>query len=394
MIVKFLKSALLIFFIFILTVTAALYFTDNIYLVRAFMLTYWKGHAQVYIYDYEDFDNRIVQTANPRSLELHEKYNKIGLTQEFKKAQDEYDSVAFLVLKDGKLLQENYFLNHNQKHLSNGFSMAKTVITMMVFKAINDGYIKSFDQPITDFLPEYKDDPYGKLATIADLSGMQSGYKWEQKTILPINSSTKVYYGYDIEKQALSHAFSAPPGQNFAYSSGATQLLSIILQRAIGMSLSDYLSQQFWQPLQMESDAYWELDGDSKMEKTYCCISATARDFARLGQLMLNEGRWGDKQILTPAQVKKMSAPNLAAFANKERANYGFSLWLDKQYQPNFYAFIGYLGQYIVVIPSENMVVVRLGYRANTEPREGVILSDTDTYNLVEQALLINSHLK
>lgn len=369
------------------------YLTDNTYVFRAFVHTYLKGHSTANIYDYQDVDNRVIATKNPQAFELHEKYNQIELPKELKHKLKDYQSVAYLILKDGKLLHESYYMGHTQDTLSNSFSMAKTLVTLMVLKAIKEGHIKSLEQPITDFLPEYKNDANAKLATVGDLAAMQSGYDWIEDYWLPINPTSKAYYGKDLEQQILSRPFSKPPKGEFQYSSGSTQLLGILLQRAVGMSLSEYLSSRFWQPLQMQADAYWSLDANATIEKAYCCINASARDFARLGQFVLNKGSWGNQSILSVTEIDEMLKPNTDAFKNKSKANYGLSIWIDTQHQPNFYAFLGHLGQRIIIIPDKNMVIVRLGHKKHTDKNNKRLL-DTDVYYFLDGALKLNQQLK
>lgn len=369
------------------------FLTDNSYVFRAFMHTYWQGHMTSNIYDYQGFDNRVIAINNPQPFELHKKYNQIELPKELQQELKNHKSVAYLILKDGKLLHESYYMGHTQDTLSNSFSMAKTMVALMLLRAIKEGHIKSLEQPITDFLPEYKDDANAKLATVGDLAAMQSGYDWFEDYWLPINPTSKAYYGKDLEKQILAREFSKPPKGEFQYSSGSTQLLGILLQRAVGMSLSEYLSSRFWQPLEMQADSYWSLDSNATIEKAYCCINATALDFARLGQFMLNKGSWGNRSILTEAQIDMMIAPNASAFKDKTKAVYGLSIWLDNQHSPNFYAFLGHLGQRIIVIPEKNMVVVRLGHKKHLEPNSDKLL-DADVYHFIDGALKINQALK
>ena len=123
---------------------------------------------------------------------------------------------------------------------------------MLLGKAIEQGYIESLDQPITDFLPEFEDDEFGRNCTIGDLSAMTSGFDWKEDYYLPLNPTAKAYYGRNIEKQMLSRKFISEPGQRFNYISSDTQLLAIILQRAVGISISQYLQEEFWQPMGME----------------------------------------------------------------------------------------------------------------------------------------------
>jgi len=174
--------------------------------------------------------------------------------------------------------------------------MAKTVTTLLIGIAIEEGYIRDLDQEIVDFLPEFKDDPIGKTATIRQLSLMNSGYEWDENYYTPFSPTVELYYGSDVENFVLNGSFSAEPGSFWEYSSASTQLLGIFLLRALqkpaaAMTLSEYLSEKIWKPMGMNDDALWHTDNQG-MELTYCCLNTNARNYAKLGLLMLNKGRW------------------------------------------------------------------------------------------------------
>jgi len=380
------------FFIVIALILLALWVTGNDYIIRGIQLTYLKGEKTANIDDYVDFDNNVILAGNPQNWQQHPFYNSIPLAPAFEKEMNDFQSAAFLVVKDGKILTEHYFNGYHEKSLTNSFSMAKSITTMLIGKAIEDGYIKSFEQKITDFLPEYQNDPFGKDVTIAHLSAMTSGFDWTEDYYLPLNPTAKAYYGDDVEKQMLATQFIAPPGGHFKYASGDTQLLGIVLKRALkGKSISQYMQESFWQPMGMEFDAQWSKDRADGMEKTYCCFNSDARDFAKLGQLLLNNGNWNGKQLLDSTFVQKMVQPNTKAFNAGEVPVYGHSIWMDPTYQTPFYAMLGHLGQRVIVIPSENLVVVRTGKTHNDQPTNKA-LSDGDIYRLVDEAMRI--HLK
>ena len=265
---------------------------------------------------------------------------------------------------------------------------------MMLGKAIEQGYIKSLDQKITDFIPEFKDDKFGAECTVGDLSAMTSGYDWDEDYYFPLNPTAKAYYGDDIVKQMLDRKFVAQPGGHFIYQSSDTQLLGIVIERALkNKSLSQYFQEEFWQPMGMELDAQWSKDNPKGMEKTYCCFNATARDFAKLGQLLLNDGKWYGKQILDSAFVQKMVLPNKKAFGPNEAQIYGYSVWMDYDYKTPFYTMLGHLGQRVIVIPSEKLVVTRTGKTHNDQPNNRPI-ADGDVYRLVDEAMRINQKVK
>ena len=371
-----------------------LYATGNDYIFRGVKLTYMKGESTANINDYKDFDNNVIMAGAPRVWQQHIDYNQFPLSPKFEKEMNDYGSAAFIVIKDNQLLSEHYFNGYAQNSLTNSFSMAKTFTTMMLGKAIEQGYIKGLDQKITDFLPEFKNDKFGAECTVGDLSAMTSGYDWDEDYYFPLNPTAKAYYGDDIVKQMLDRKFVAQPGGHFKYQSSDTQLLGIVIQRAINnKSLAQYFQEEFWQPMGMELDAQWSKDNPKGMEKTYCCFNADARDFAKLGQLLLNDGNWYGKQILDSAFVKKMVLPNTKAFNPNEPKIYGYSVWMDYDYKTPFYTMLGHLGQRVIVIPSEKLVVVRTGKTHNDQPNNRPI-ADGDVYRLVDEAMRINENVK
>jgi CubicO group peptidase (beta-lactamase class C family) len=262
--------------------------------------------------------------------------------------------------------------------------MAKTVTTMLIGRAIQQGFIKSFDQPVIDFIPEFRNDSLGRLCTIRDLSGMRSGFNWTEDYRTPFNPTAESYYGHNIERMMLKRNFSDRPGGHFRYASADTQLLAIILKRATGKSLADYLSDEFWKPLGMERDALWTISGG--LEMSFCCIHTNVRNYARLGQLLLQQGNWNGRQLLDSAFVERMVTPNEAAFDAGEPRKYGHSVWVDNVHQPNFFAFLGHLGQRIIIVPEENLVIVRLGKEADKRPLGRGHL-DTDNYYFIDEVV-------
>jgi len=382
------------FLIIIALSILALYFTGNDYIIRGVKLTYLKGQKTANIDDYKDFDNNVILAGKPQLWLKHTNYNKVKLSPEFIKEQNTFGTASYIIIKNNQLLSENYFNGYHDTSLTNSFSMAKTITTMLVGKAIEDGYIKSFDQKITDYIPEFKNDPFGKETTIADLSAMTSGYDWEEDYYFPLNPTAKAYYGEDIEKQMLNRKFIAAPEGHFKYSSGDTQLLGIVLKRALkNKSISQYAQEVIWQPMGMEYDAQWSKDNPKGMEKIYCCFNATGRDFAKLGQLLLNNGNWNGKQILDSAFVQQMIQPNLKAFKQDEVPIYGHSVWMDPSYKTPFYAMLGHLGQRIIIVPKDNLIIVRTGKTHDDLPTTNPI-PDGDVYRLVDEAIRINQQIK
>lgn len=366
----------------------AIQLTGHGYFWKALSATYLQGHSTAHIDDADNFAQRKIATAQPLAWEKDAMFNKEPLNSATLSYLQQYKSAAFLVAKNGKLLHETYFAPYNESSRTNSFSVAKTVTTMQVGMAVQQGLIPSFDTPITQFLPEFKDNASGSKATISQVSAMKSGHDWTEKYYLPLNVTTDLYYGTNAEKLVLNQGFERASGTEYEYSSGSTQLLGVILKRAIQAknpqsNVSEHLSQSLWQPLGMEKDGIYTLDRVSDqagMERTYCCIFATARDYAKLGQLLLQDGQWGGKQLLDKAFVELMRQPDLQPF-------YGHSLWMDWKYKHPFYFMQGHQGQYVIVVPLLQLVVVRVGqYRdkATLGPNQTTPL---EVYNFVDEAV-------
>ncbi len=356
----FLKNALITLLACLSLLTLALFITGHDYIFTAVQRTYLAGHVTANINDHKVFKTHTIENVNPSVLELHPDYKgdlPAALRTELKKD----GAIAFLILKNGKVIAENYFKGYTNRSKTNSFSMAKTVLTLMLGVAIERGYVEGLDQKLTDFLPEFKDDPMAATATIGHLSWMNSGYEWSEHYYTPLSPTVELLYGDDVRSFLLDGQFTAKPGEFWEYSSASTQLLGIVLLRAIrkagnANSLSEFLSEVLWQPMQMNDSALWHTD-DNDMEHVYCCINTNARNFSKLGQLMLNQGRWNEQQLVPANFIAKMIEPNNKLF-------YGLSTWLGMHKSPAHYIFSGHLGQYIIVVPEHDMVIVRLGEKS------------------------------
>jgi len=348
----------------LIIISLGLVVTGNAYIFRGLQLTYFKGEATANIDDYVDFDNRTIRAGEPITWQKRPDFDQVVLTPTLQNVLDTDETVAFAIIKDGKLVYENYWQDYGPDSHTNSFSMAKTVATMLYLKAVEDGYIDSVNEPITTWLPEYANNEYAQNCTLADLSAMTSGYDWTEDYYFPINPTAESYYGHDLVKQMVNRHFVEPCGGNFEYSSGDTQMLGIALARALephGYTVSSYLEEKFWQPLGMQGDGYWSLDGAANIEKVYCCLNASALDFAKFGQLLLNGGKWQGEQLLSKAHVDLMITPNVDAFAAGQAPIYGHSVWTDMDSPIPYYAMLGHLGQRVLVLPEEDAIIIRLG---------------------------------
>jgi len=349
---KILKWTLIVLGVLILLI----YIFNIDYIFKGVRTIYFTGHNTAFISDYEYFDNKEIRSANPQPWALHKQYNTIDESDKLEELNYERKTKSFLVIKNDSILFEKYYDGHKQTDISNSFSVAKSIVTSMMGKAIMEGKIKSLNQPVSDFFEEYKDGIASEL-TVGDLASMSSGMKWNEKYYSVINITSESYFTDDLRSVILRQEIENKPGQAFRYSSGDTQLLAMVIEKATGTSLSDYLSQKFWSPMGAETIALWQIDSkESGMEKAYCCIAATARDFARFGKLYIDKGKWGDTEILDPSFVELSLNPVF-----DDSPFYGYGWWLYEYEGKKVFTMNGHQGQFIISFPDENIIIVRQG---------------------------------
>ena len=272
-------------------------------------------------------------------------------------------TTAFLVVHDDKLLYERYFNGYDQRSVNTSFSMAKSFASALVGLAIDEGYIKSIDEPITNYLPELlKKDKRFKSITIRHLLTMSSGIKYEEGATLPWSEAaddTKTYYSTDLRELALNCQIEGTPGQYFEYNNYNPLLVGMILEQATGTHVSRYLQEKLWKPMGMEADGSWSLDSkEDGFEKMESGVNARARDFARFGMLFAKEGNWRGKQLISRVWVEESTRPDTSADPSRD---YQYFWWVNTPNGKNHFSAQGNYGQYIYVAPEKDLVIVRLG---------------------------------
>jgi len=343
----------------ILLVVILLFLFDYDYILKGIQVVYFQGHKTAYIDDYTEFENRVIKSGeNFEEWPLSKDYNTATPTERLQETNQELETVAFLIIKNDSIWYEDYAPNYGLDSKTNSFSMAKSITVALLGKAIKDGYIKSLEEPVGDFLPNFTKKDQGDL-TVGDLASMSSGLNWDEDYYNPFSQTAKAYFGDDIRKEALSLKVVEEPGKFFKYLSGNTILLGMVIEKATGQELSNYLSDSFWKPLGMKEDALWQLDSEeSGMEKAYCCIASNARDFARFGKLFKDHGKWNGEQLLDSEFVATATKRRF-----KDSPQYGYGFWLSDYNGKEIFCMRGILGQYVIVIPEDNLIIVRLGHK-------------------------------
>jgi CubicO group peptidase (beta-lactamase class C family) len=276
-------------------------------------------------------------------------------------------TTGLLVIKDGVIRFEQYYLGNEagKQHIS--FSVAKSFISALLGIAINDGLIKSIEQPITDYVPELVGSGYDGVR-IKDILQMSSGVKFNEDYgdfYSDINRfSRATAFGTSLDEFSASLVREREPGTYNHYVSIDTQVLGMLLTRVTHKTLSEYLQEKIWQPLGMEYQAFW-LKDDVGMELALGGLNVSLRDYAKLGWLYLNKGKWGETQIV-PAQwvidSTTPDAPHLMPGKNNPASSssfgYGYQWWIPLGADDEFAA-QGIYHQFIYVDPDQHTVIVK-----------------------------------
>jgi len=270
---------------------------------------------------------------------------------------EDSETVAFLIIKNDTIQYERYFKGYEKESVVPSFSMAKSVTSILIGCAIDDGFIRSVEEPITTYIPELSKNGFDKVS-IKHLLQMTSGIKFNESYVNPFGDAASFYYGLNLRKEINKMKLESEPGKKFEYVSGNTQLLGLVLERSLkGKTVTSYLQEKLWTPLGMEFEASWSIDSNKNgLEKTFCCINARARDYAKIGRLYKNKGNWDGKQIVSQNWVESSTKLDTT---NGSVSYYQYQWWLPTPNQ-DFMA-QGILGQYIYVNPSKDLVIVRLG---------------------------------
>ena len=352
---KFLKKLFKGIVIFFALMIALLYITDTDYLIKAVRTIYMNGYSTAYLEDYKKFDNQTIAKGTAQPWDNHKNYNTAKPTERLAKANKDWGTIAYVIIENDSIWFEEYYDGFDANSKSNSFSMAKSYVSGLLGMAIQQGHIKSLDQPVCDFLPAFCDGKASKM-TVGDLSTMSSGTNWDEKYYSPLSITTRAYFDDDLAKVMNGLKVVDEPGKAFKYASGDTQMLAMVIEKATGKKLYTYLEESFWKPLGSENETLWQVDSeDHDLVKAYCCIASNAKDFARFGKLYKDHGKWNGKQVLDSAFIAKSIVPKFPA-----SPEYGYGWWLQRKGDKNFFMMRGHLGQYVIVEPEDNVIIVRL----------------------------------
>ncbi len=265
-------------------------------------------------------------------------------------------TVAFLVIKNDKLLFEQYYSGYDHSSVCTSFSTVKSFVSALIGIALREKLIQGLDDPITKYLSEFSASFWSEI-TIRHLVSMSSGLGYNEHGFLPWNDQPRIYYAPDIRQLARQARPIEPPGLRFHYNNYNLVLLGMLLERVTSGTVSAYLQEKLWEPLGMEFSASWSLDSQQcGMEKMESGLNARPIDFAKFGRLYLRGGDWEGKQIVPEGWITESTT----VAPDAKWTNYKYLWWIPRQGKGRLMA-IGNLGQFIYIAPDKDCIILRFG---------------------------------
>lgn len=293
---------------------------------------------------------------------------------------------GLIIVQDGKVRLEKYALGQKPDGRWTSFSVAKSFTSTLVGAAIKDGYIKSLDDKVTVYIPGLKGSAYDDVS-VKQLLTMTSGVKWNEDYTDPKSDVAQFNLQKPVAGEDITVSYmktlprEAPAGSKWVYKTGETNLIGVLVSSATGKTLSDYLTEKVWGPFGMEQDAIWMV-GPTGHEISGCCISASLRDYARLGQFVLGGGVADGKKILPddwlPAATTKQTGIDIPG------RGYGYQWWTNDD---GSFAAQGIFGQGIFIDPKRKLVIASNGNWPTATDPEGVGAEREVFYKAVQAAV-------
>jgi CubicO group peptidase (beta-lactamase class C family) len=273
---------------------------------------------------------------------------------------------ALLIMKDGVIVSETYRNNSNPGSRFIGWSMTKSITSVLVGCALEDGYIDTLETPLSDYVPELEGGGYDGVS-IRHVMQMRSGVEYEERydfanpgTAASNHISSLVQNTTRFADVARTLKRIHEPGETFQYKTIDTAVLGWLIERSTGMSVAAYTERCLWEPLGAESDGYYIMDGAPGVGREFsgAGFNATLRDFARFGQMVLKQGQADGRQIVRREWIEASTLPS--GPENNRRGGYGLQWWTMGA--SDAFSAIGLQGQFIYIDPETNTVVVKLSY--------------------------------
>ncbi|HMV80680.1 MAG TPA: serine hydrolase [Leptospiraceae bacterium] len=320
-------------------------------------LPYWNSPSEVHrIFP----ERKIEKSRNPFIFERKETEidPEVGWREggkiRFSEFLKETNTLAFLLAKDGTILQEKYFKGKTEESVFPSYSIAKSIVSLLFGTVmINDRKIFSEEDFAWKYIPEYKN---LKGIRMHDFLNMTSGIIFQENYLSVLSDFYLFSLSSDLGNRL--HSYSAPlkPGMIFEYRSVNTFIIGLIIERVTNQRLSVLLQERIWKKIGTEWDAGWSLDREDGLEKSYCCLNARARDFLKIGRLVLQNGKWENAEIIPKKWMDKLN--HIETVEPDTKFGYNRQWWYPGT-DPNMICGIGIHGQYLCINRSKKLIFVK-----------------------------------
>lgn len=357
------------------------------------MLTLFDHDKRVYNFQHMDqiFPAEPIAAA-PVPYEFPRKERPLPATYPFDGEERSLDrflkqtsTTGLLVVEDGTIVHESYYLGASASSRITSWSMAKSFVATLVARALAAGRIQSLSDPISDYAPALVGTSFEGVP-IRYVLEMASGVDFDESYSSPFSDINLFFVKLFLLEQSANdvvddYGRAGPPGEEFHYASIDTQALGMLVSAVYRQPLIEVLEDQLWSPLGARA-AYWNIDDTdgSGTPIAFCCINARLRDFAKLGQLYLQGGHWRGRRLLPTGWVREATTPRApflepgALPKNDGQNGYGYQWWIPPGVHRTYMA-SGLMGQYIYVSEPDDVVIVRTSTEASSEDEEKEILT-------------------
>lgn len=310
----------------------------------------------------ECFEFKKESSPSNRNIKIDDWTNDIPFFLSLDAFVPSHNIRSLLIIQNDTVKYEFNNENSDKNTLHSSYSIAKSFVSALIGIAIDEGHIKSENEAVINYVPELKNAPFAEQLTIEHLLNHTSGIKYDLAT------DATIYYGKNSLKILDKIRFEHIPGTKQHYLNINNELLGLIIKRATEISPSQYLEDKIWKPIQMCSDGLWSVDEKNQLEKSFCCIGATALDYAKFGRLYLNKGVWDGQQIISESWYNKSISRDTL---NGSSFNYNYCWHIGLKEYGDFMA-IGLYKQHIYINPKKNLLIVLLNDSENPLKAERV----------------------
>jgi len=363
------------------------FFTSIVLLLLVVFLFYPPKYVyRVFVWqdaDYDDYKNlkhntikkadipfEFVNGSEKQRVNLLSKFQKMKGIDDFEKFLEKNKTYTFLVVKNDTILYEKYFNNQSREDLQTSFSVSKSLLSLLVGIAIQEGKIENVNDPITNYLPELTEkDPGFAEIKISDLLKMKSGIAYDSKVKFPIINCDDplTYYHTDLRKMVIDNVeIEQKAGELFKYNNYNAILIGLILERSTGEQLSTFFEKNLWQKIGASYDASWSTD-ENGFEKMESGFNSRPIDLAKVGSLMLKNGNWNGRSIISPEWISQSTRPlDTLTFRSGQKWGYSHMWWSVIKDSSGFDVFgNGRFGQFLYLSPENNIIIIRHGLESD-----------------------------